>query len=336
MERKRYGEGYDLGNSLTKVRRDGYSLVIYPGQKDEIKIRDYYKEFDPNTLKGPLYSSNGPHAIRDQEELSRIISDATSAAFDKKKEYACDLSEPELSKVVLMEQRAMILEGIDLKYSAMSEYNSIARHIFNSRKNFGIGAQFSERAYNICMEWKKTGIPEPYLGMGESANLEGDIYYMRTVLKLLSKVDKNDMKKINEEFVKYDKYKVYPSQMKVFLMQDSTEFIETIETNPDKIKASYDRVYDSVLDNEYLALAQEYLAASRKERWRLLNATTLHLACANEAITHGFVEMAGAALSNAEKAFKRWEPSELEGEREMGRQIQKLVNEVRLRLSMRK
>ncbi len=256
MEKQRQSENRsNISNALAGILRNKDSLIIYPGKENEIKLVKYYEEFNPDLLNGPLYDSNGPHIMRSSDEVKRIIENVEDKISEKKGIYSLTISEPELSKIISLEQRAMIMEYLDLKYSAMFLYNELATRILDSRNNLDLATQFSHSAYDICIEWKKMNIPEPYLGMGEHMNLELDIMSVKNDLDILSSLSHADQEKI---------IAVIDMDEKAYNLQ--------LQHN-----MSIDPNFRYAMKCELLALAEESLSESKKQDSRMLLAISFHL-----------------------------------------------------------
>ncbi len=319
----KFGEGPIKTDGLFKrVEVDGEKLTLHLVGGAVIEINDYYKKVDKT--KGASIAEDRPKVTYDKKQIEAIMDQIELVMAKNYREYSQELHEPLLSNMIALERYAMTLEMIGMRYDAAYNYQYMADDLLCARAGVGIATKFVKKAQELNDEWKmdngvnRTGVDE-------------QVRYFIDVFGALSKIDPKALKEMDEELRGYDAYKIYPEDIPLLDVSSGTM---RISTDPDDVRKHYDKFFDLLLSDEYVAMAKVWVATHLEagDDVSMLSGISEHVRCClrlfeleklyrqnTEAenlnvnasiIPAKYLDMARAVFQNAQKAFDIWTPSQ--------------------------
>lgn len=315
-----------VSDLFKKVEVNGECLTIRLIDGNVLRIDNYYSSAR-DQIKDIQSMKDVPKEVYDKKQIEAIIDQVDLVMAKKYRDYSESLQEPLLSSMVVLERFAMTLEKIGMRYDAAFNYQYMASDLLCARKGLNIAMEFVEKAKELNDEWKRDNAVA-------STDVDKLVAYLSKALKMLSFVDPKELQGIDSELRGYDVFKIYPKTMQLWDLGTGRVYVSK---DSDEVKKSYDRFFDSLLIEVYIAMAQTWVATNLNmgdkgnEKLLLVGLNSyvsscvyfFNLARRQEAERHlnqadesvqtipaKYLEMAQEVFHNAEKAFQKWEPSQ--------------------------
>ncbi len=315
----KFGNGPIKADDLfKKVEVDGNKLTIHLVDGNVIKIDNYYKK---------SYTANDkPKTVYDKKQIEAIMDQIELVMVKNYRDYSQELHEPLLSNIITLERFAMTIERIGLQYDAAFNYQYMAGDLLCERAGIDIATKFVKKAQELNDEWKRDN------RMYET-DVDRPVAYFIDAFDALSKVNSEALRDMDMELREYDIYKVYPTELPLW---DMGAGVLRISTDADEIRKHYDRFFDSLLADEYVAMAKIWIATNLEvgNEKSMVSGIRAHITCClkffnlEQKLSHQrsgdtenlgmevsitparYLDMARAVFKNAQKAFDSWSPSQ--------------------------